>query len=498
MKNGLLSLCFLALLCLPQWLSAQEGDCEDCNVFLFGFTEVIDGCSALFCAHFKSDKSCGEATYEWDFGDGIPVNPDDINGDLASHHFNGNGTYNVCVTYTVTSPLGEECSLEHCEEIEITDCNDCCGLQIDNIVITQNPSDSCTVSIGVSGGASNLCSDYETLYDYDGDGTIDGIGSVHTYNTPGPHTACVTLQKDSCEVTECTTFELEGCEGTCAECNLQAPNLTATIEGCKVYLSTWGEGASDPCHSPSYNWNTGDPNSPDPDDVPIPDIAIHNYSENGTYTACLTYTVINSLGEECSITSCIDVEITDCDGCCDIPLEILDVWQWSSNPCYGYIKVSSSDGCLDYEILYDYDGDGTNDGTNPIHVFDGPGPHTVCVTRVEPNCETSACFGPFDMPGCGEGPKPKEEIRPSARLSTTNSPLNVFPNPAKDIINISIGESERTINIVDVSGQIVLKQEAASNSINSIDIANLPLGIYFIQTIDPIGRTTLERFVKIQ
>lgn len=55
--------------------------------------------------------------------------------------------------------------------------------------------------------------------------------------------------------------------------------------------------------------------------------------------------------------------------------------------------------------------------------------------------------------------------------------FSVFPNPASEKMNIVINENEFTIDVFNMSGQIILSQR---NS-NELDISNLPNGLYLIR-----------------
>lgn len=63
--------------------------------------------------------------------------------------------------------------------------------------------------------------------------------------------------------------------------------------------------------------------------------------------------------------------------------------------------------------------------------------------------------------------------------------LKVFPNPARDIINLDLGDElfgERPILIYNLQGQLVLRQDGIGERNEfSISIAQLPMGTYFVQ-----------------
>ena len=75
-------------------------------------------------------------------------------------------------------------------------------------------------------------------------------------------------------------------------------------------------------------------------------------------------------------------------------------------------------------------------------------------------------------------------------ISETSGGLNIYPNPAKDFINLSNeNTNNETINIYDIRAKLV-KQIISSNNIR-VDISNLQEGVYFVK----IGNK-VSKFVK--
>jgi Secretion system C-terminal sorting domain len=66
--------------------------------------------------------------------------------------------------------------------------------------------------------------------------------------------------------------------------------------------------------------------------------------------------------------------------------------------------------------------------------------------------------------------------------------ITVFPNPANNIINVSVGNpgSELIIRLISSSGQVLQSSvsNGAGNSISSMNISNYPSGIYLLQLLD--------------
>ena len=65
--------------------------------------------------------------------------------------------------------------------------------------------------------------------------------------------------------------------------------------------------------------------------------------------------------------------------------------------------------------------------------------------------------------------------------------MNIAPNPTAGIVNFSLPESFKylleaslQLEVVDISGQIVLNKQFINQSINTINLDNLNTGLYFI------------------
>ena len=76
--------------------------------------------------------------------------------------------------------------------------------------------------------------------------------------------------------------------------------------------------------------------------------------------------------------------------------------------------------------------------------------------------------------------------------------LTIFPNPAKDVITISLNKSvaKTTLQIYNPQGQLVMQRVIAAGVLSqSLDISLLPQGMYLIQLLAD-GETTTAKFLK--
>jgi hypothetical protein len=83
-----------------------------------------------------------------------------------------------------------------------------------------------------------------------------------------------------------------------------------------------------------------------------------------------------------------------------------------------------------------------------------------------------------------------------------NATMAIYPNPAKQSVVISSQSLVNTIEITDVLGRVMLRNEASKtisnnqSSITNIEVSELPSGIYFIKATDTKGNTMNGKFIK--
>ena len=77
--------------------------------------------------------------------------------------------------------------------------------------------------------------------------------------------------------------------------------------------------------------------------------------------------------------------------------------------------------------------------------------------------------------------------------------LNIFPNPASDVlgVNISVGkETSFIISIVDALGQTVFTETMVNRNFKEINISKLPNGAYMLSLEVKNGETVSKPFIK--
>ncbi len=94
-----------------------------------------------------------------------------------------------------------------------------------------------------------------------------------------------------------------------------------------------------------------------------------------------------------------------------------------------------------------------------------------------------------------------EQVSTSSQEVAQIDGINLFPNPAGDVINIDIPnrESAHIVSVIDQTGRTLLSlQVPVGTGRDQIDIASLTSGTYLVQVIDSDGAMGLFRFVKMQ
>src|SRR5690554_4889196 len=126
-------------------------------------------------------------------------------------------------------------------------------------------------------------------------------------------------------------------------------------------------------------------------------------------------------------------------------------------------------------IAYHWDfGDGhTSTLPQPIHQYEGPGVYTVFLT-IESMCSADTFYKIMEM---------SVDID---EIVGVNNHLKVYPNPAKDILEINIEDSDDAIQsyrIMDAQGRLVHEDKNLHQGKVQINIEHLSMGTYFIEVV---------------
>lgn len=84
---------------------------------------------------------------------------------------------------------------------------------------------------------------------------------------------------------------------------------------------------------------------------------------------------------------------------------------------------------------------------------------------------------------------------------TNSAELSIYPNPAKDFVNITITGNvvaQHTISITDLSGKVYLTANISSHNATRIDISSLPKGVLLLRVLDTQQRiVSRKKIIKI-
>ena len=72
--------------------------------------------------------------------------------------------------------------------------------------------------------------------------------------------------------------------------------------------------------------------------------------------------------------------------------------------------------------------------------------------------------------------------------------INIYPNPAKDVLNILTNSEPATLKLYDVNGRLVKHQQVAGRSVQKIQVGFLKSGLYLLK-IETAARVTTKKIV---
>ncbi len=231
-------------------------------------------------------------------------------------------------------------------------------------------------------------------------------------------------------------------------------------------------------------WDFGDGNT-DSTDAETP---THTYSKTGKHTACLY--VYDSLWNLCDYI-CKEVEVKVKSTCQASYYLALD-----TNNKFNIFIVNNSTGVSSSAQYYWTFGDGYySNKKNPTHQYASFGLYQLCLTIVDStaNCYSAYCDS-IGLDSLGNLLKAdgftisvlNEEDILSVDEQDLSSMLDIYPNPAKNVLNIRTYAGltgTLDIELINTVGRSILSEtiDSRSATVKPIDISNLPNAVYYVK-----------------
>ena len=152
-------------------------------------------------------------------------------------------------------------------------------------------------------------------------------------------------------------------------------------------------------------------------------------------------------------------------------------------------SVSESAGSTDFSVSSNSDWTASSDVTWCTVTASGSGDGTIIAT-FDANSSHTERTANITVNVSGVSPVIVQVIQggSSVGISETNpNSIRLFPNPAKDVVKISMDGYENTrVSLVDLTGKIIIDRPVDDNEV-SLNVGDLPRGLYFVKIFSNNG-----------
>jgi PKD repeat protein len=163
------------------------------------------------------------------------------------------------------------------------------------------------------------------------------------------------------------------------------------------------------------------------------------------------------------------------------------------------ITVINSSTGTNLTYLWDFGDGNTSTLQNPSYTYSTAGPFHLCLTVndgagcVDMYCDSIGENGVvFKTSGFTINVIGTPIITGLDNHSELNSGINVYPNPTSNQLTVDTELKLSKITIIDITGKMIMTTKGNTNTINVADLSD---GIYFIQLITE-EITITKKFVK--
>jgi hypothetical protein len=282
---------------------------------------------------------------------------------------------------------------------------------------------------------------------------------IQNTNTPsglaaGTYQFCVT-DANGCVLCDSITIGSTSCSGLLVASGATNASCAACNDG-----SAWASmsGGAAPY---SYTWYTSPMQTGDTATSLTP----------GTYYFCATDT------NGCTVCDSVEVFTGNCSA-------FFSLYPDTIPQSYYAVNMASGSGPLSYYWTW---GDGSSStGPYPSHTYASAGFYNICLFIMDSTgCMSQHCSSFY----LHASMSPMIYVNVLDPLATSISTIeeiqdiSIYPNPSQGALNFSGLKENNLVTILDISGRIVLQQNAAANNM-SMDLSHISPGMYLFQVSD--------------
>lgn len=311
------------------------------------------------------------------------------------------------------------------------------------------------------------------LWDFGDGNTSTQASPNYSYSAPGTYYYCLTI--DSCPPVCDSVVVVDPCDINAyfGINNLGNGNYA-------FYNNSFGGGLN----GLSAYWNFGDGNTST------------TYSPNHTYNTNRTYVVVLIAMDSTIFGACMDyytTTITVTDAINPVVCNAAFVMFPDSSSTTNFIVVNSSTGS-NLSYFQDFGDGNTSTQAYPNYTYSTASPFELCLTVTgDSSCTSTYCDSISDGGIIlKQGGFTINVISPSSTLSVNDNEeavteLNIYPNPAKELLNIEMDLVKNTtleLFVTDIAGKVVAQIVSTENQVGKQkyqwNVGGLQNGIYLL------------------
>ena len=386
-------------------------------------------------ANSSTPSSGANVCNYWSFGDNTYTTTGAIT--TMYHQYNNSGTYNVCLT-VIDSLSG--CTNQYCSIVQVQMPTAC------------NASFAAYDSSGYFYFFPNTAPPATYLWNFGDNTTSTSSMPIHQYNAYGTYYVCLTVQTMGMTCTYCDTVLYYGS----SPCNANFTAYVDTTTAGMVYFSNNSTGS----FTNAY-WSFGDGTS---STLLNP---VHTYTQQGTYTACLT--VYNNSG--CQSSHCDTIIVGNPSGpCTPVFYAYPDSTMGNGIVNFGLINNCGSTG---WTYTWNF-GDGTTStGLYPNHVYQTSGTFWVCVDAVDANGNVLTWCDSVNSNRMGS----------VGLYELQQNVVIAYPNPANDQVTIKNLASNEQLEVYSMDGRLMYNTLNTTSTV-VISTSSWNAGLYLVYVND--------------